>query len=300
LSSMYDPLTGLRKTAPGNKSVIAESPFDNFLSETSGAGTQTTAGGLGGTAVTPGQQPGGAGANVGSYLNILNSDPILQQTLADLQAGGISDRSQADTLSQRALVQFGEVPALEGLDAKLAGPDFARIAGMARPLAEANTQSGMSVVARMEKLRKDNVRAIKNALAARGALRSGEAGYQLGEEQTRYGQAQYDARAQLVDLLSGIEAGYANAQRQRQGQAGTAYGNAFTGAVQSGAYPQQPAPQAGGGGMPGGDYVSGWGSPSGQTQEAASPPGSMGFYGPMESPRYIDPKKLGLPPRNVA
>jgi hypothetical protein len=26
----------------------------------------------------------------------------------------------------------------------------------------------------------------------------------------------------------------------------------------------------------------------------------MGFYGPMESPRYIDPKKLGLPPRNVA
>jgi hypothetical protein len=197
---------------------------------------------LGGTAVTPGQQPGGAVANVGSYLNILNSDPILQQTLADLQAGGISDRSQADTLSQRALVQFGEVPALEGLDAKLAGPDFARIAGMARPLAEANTQSGMSVVARMERLRKDNVRAIKNALAARGALRSGEAGYQLGEEQNRYQTAQYDSRAQLVDLLAGIEAGFANASRQRAGQQATAYGNAYTGAVQSGAYPQQPAP----------------------------------------------------------
>jgi hypothetical protein len=109
------------------------------------------------------------------------------------------------------------------LDARLAGPEFARISGVAKPLAEANTASGMSIVARMEKLRKDNVRAIKNALASRGALRSGEAGYQLGEEQQRYSTAQYDARQQLVDLLAGIEAGVAAGARQRAGaQAGAA------------------------------------------------------------------------------
>jgi hypothetical protein len=231
-----------------------------------------------------------------SYLDILRSDPIYSQTLADLSAQGISDRSQADTLAQRALVQFGEVPALEGLDARLAGPEFARISGVAKPLAEANTQSGMSIVARMEKLRKDNVRAIKNALASRGALRSGEAGYQLGEEQQRYSTAQYDARSQLVDLLAGIEAGVAAGARQRaSAQAGAAQ-QGFQNAIQM--YPQGPQPPAAA--QATNDYVSGWGSPSGETQEAVSPPGSMGFYGPMESPRYIDPKKLGLPPRNVA
>jgi hypothetical protein len=96
-------------------------------------------------------------------------------------------------------------------------------------------------VARMEKLRKDNVRAIKNALASRGALRSGEAGYQLGEEQQRYSTAQYDARSQLVDLLAGIEAGYANSSRARAGQQAGAANTAFGNAVQSGYQPPQQA-----------------------------------------------------------
>jgi hypothetical protein len=179
--------------------------------------------------------------NTQSYMDILRNDPIYSQTLADLSAQGISDRSQADTLAQRALVQFGEVPSLEGLDARLAGPEFARISGVARPLAEANTASGMSIVARMEKLRKDNVRAIKNALASRGALRSGEAGYQLGEEQQRYSTAQYDSRQQLVDLLAGIEAGVAAGSRQRAGAQGQAAQTAFGNAVQSGYAPAPPA-----------------------------------------------------------
>ena len=219
MSSIYDPMTGLRKTQSRQTQSSYQIPgWGSDLSE-QGLGVSWSPGAVTpGSSSTPQTQAGAGPINTGSYLNLLNSDPILQQTLADLQAGGISDRAQADTLSQRALIQFGEVPALEGIDAKLAGPDFARVAGLARPLAEANTQSGMSVVARMEKLRKDNVRAIKNALAARGALRSGEAGHQLGEEQQRFQQAQYDARSQLVDLLSGIEAGFANAMRQRAGQ----------------------------------------------------------------------------------
>jgi hypothetical protein len=173
-------------------------------------------------------------------MDILRQDPIYNQTLQDLSAQGISDRSQADTLAQRALVQFGEVPSLEGLDARLAGPEFARLAGTARPLAEQNTASGMSIVARMDKLRKDNVRAIKNALASRGALRSGEAGYQLGEEQQRYSTAQYDARSQLVDLLAGIEAGYANSQRGRAGQQAAAANQGMQQVIQM--YPNGPAP----------------------------------------------------------
>jgi hypothetical protein len=239
LSSLqYDPLTGLRKTSGSNKSVLGGDPFSDWLG-TGGAATTPTSALPTGTSTTPvtaGQQPG---LNTQSYMDILRSDPIYNQTLADLSAQGISDRSQADTLAQRALVQFGEVPALEGLDSRLAGPEFGRISGVARPLAEANTASGMSIVARMERLRKENVRAIKNALAARGALRSGEAGYQLGEEQQRYSTAQYDSRAQLVDLLAGIEAGYANAQRQRAGQQAAAANQGMQQVIQM--YPNGPA-----------------------------------------------------------
>jgi hypothetical protein len=242
LSSLqYDPVTGLRKTSGSTRSVQGGDPFSDWLGG-AGSTTPTSAapgGGLSTTPVTAGQQPG---MNTQSYMDILRNDPIYSQTLADLSAQGISDRSQADTLAQRALVQFGEVPSLEGLDARLAGPEFARISGVARPLAEANTQSGMSIVARMEKLRKDNVRAIKNALASRGALRSGEAGYQLGEEQQRYSTAQYDARQQLVDLLAGIEAGVAAGSRQRAGAQAGAAQTAFGNAVQSGYQPQAQAP----------------------------------------------------------
>jgi hypothetical protein len=241
LSSLqYDPLTGLRKTSGSNRSVLGGDPFSDWLG-TGGAATTPTSALPTGTSTTPvtaGQQPG---LNTQSYMDILRSDPIYNQTLADLSAQGISDRSQADTLAQRALVQFGEVPALEGLDSRLAGPEFGRISGVARPLAEANTASGMSIVARMERLRKENVRAIKNALASRGALRSGESGYQLGQEQERYTTAQYDARSQLVDLLAGIEAGYANAQRGRSAAQGQAATQAMGSAIQ---YGYQPAPQA--------------------------------------------------------
>jgi hypothetical protein len=218
---------------------MGDDPFSDWL-DGSGGSTPTSAlpTGTSSTPVTAGQQPG---MGTSSYMDIHRSDPIYNQTLSDLSAQGISDRSQADVLAQRALVQFGEVPALEGLDARLAGPEFARISGVAKPLAEANTQSGMSIVARMEKLRKDNVRAIKNALASRGALRSGEAGYQLGEEQQRYSTAQYDARSQLVDLLAGIEAGYANSSRARAGQQAGAANTAFGNAVQSGYQPPQQA-----------------------------------------------------------
>jgi hypothetical protein len=241
LSTMFDPMTGLRKTSGSTRSVQGGDPFSDWLGGGTTPSSAPPGGGVSTTPVTAGQQPG---MNTQSYMDILRNDPIYSQTLADLSAQGISDRSQADTLAQRALVQFGEVPALEGLDARLAGPEFARISGVARPLAEANTQSGMSIVARMEKLRKDNVRAIKNALASRGALRSGEAGYQLGEEQQRYSTAQYDARQQLVDLLAGIEAGVAAGSRQRAGAQAGAAQTAFGNAVQSGYQPQAQAAPA--------------------------------------------------------
>jgi hypothetical protein len=79
-------------------------------------------------------------------------------------------------------------------------------------------------------------------LAARGMLRSGELGYQLGEENLRYTQSQYDARQQLTDYLVGISSALANAQRARAREQAAGIPPA------SDRVPPTPPPPPGGGG----------------------------------------------------
>jgi hypothetical protein len=177
--------------------------------------------GLGTGPQVAGSAVGGTSA-FGSYQDVLQSDPFFKQLLADLAAQGVSDEASARAGAQRGLIHFGEVP--EGLD-----PAYGQWADpQTRELAAKNTAAGFSTVARLQKANKDAVRGIKNYLASRGALRSGELGYQLGEENQRYAVGQYDARSQLVDYLSGISSALANAQRQRSMQqaqgAADAYG----------------------------------------------------------------------------
>jgi hypothetical protein len=108
-------------------------------------------------------------------------------------------------------------------------------------LAQKNTEAGLSTEARLSKAHTDAMRAIKNSLAARGALRSGEAGYQLGNEQQAYTQAEYDSKQQLLDYLSSYQQGYLQAEQQRQQQLAQASSDA---ANRQQALPQnQPTPQ---------------------------------------------------------
>lgn len=58
----------------------------------------------------------------------------------------------------------------------------------------------------------DNTRAYMNNLAARGILRSGETGYQAGQEAKLYGQALYKAQQELAALLSGYQQDYLGEQ----------------------------------------------------------------------------------------
>lgn len=123
----------------------------------------------------------------------------------------------------RALGQFGEQFDLTGAN-KAFGESFVGESGLGELLPQANalaqqtTDAGMSFTARSTKAHKDSVRAIKNALAARGALRSGEAGYQLQEAQGAFDTGQYDARQQVQDFMGAVNQGYAQAQRERQMQ----------------------------------------------------------------------------------
>lgn len=106
--------------------------------------------------------------------------------------------------------------------AKSLGVDPSALAGLdpatIQKLAQANDTAGTSTEAQLEQANTTAVRGIKNALNARGLLNSGETGYQLGQQQQSYTQAQYDARQKLTDYMTQYQQGYLTAQQQIQQQ----------------------------------------------------------------------------------
>lgn len=162
----------------------------------------------------PAQTPRGIGWTQPDYKALIEAAiaPFRQQL------GGFSaaDAAALAAAQRRAVVQFGEyVPG--NLD--LLGPNYTgNIDETTRRLAAENTQAGLSTVARLNRAHTDALRQITNVLAARGVLRSGQTGAEMGREQTNYTTAQYDSRQNLLDYLGGLQAGFAQAEQQRQWQ----------------------------------------------------------------------------------
>lgn len=132
----------------------------------------------------------------------------LQQYLAAQQA---AEQAQLQQAIQNAIIRFGEAP--EGYTHETLTPEILA-------LAQQNTDAGLSLVARLNQQRDLGQRGILNDLAARGALQSGETGYQLGQLGLGYKQQQYDARQQLLDYLAGVQAAFAQNQTGREYQLG--------------------------------------------------------------------------------
>jgi hypothetical protein len=199
---------------------------------TSGVGT--------GGPQTAGALPGAATGGSGGYQDILQNDPIYQQLLKTLSAEGVADEAGARAQAQRGFINFGDTTGFDPYNQWVDDPT--------RALAQKNTTAGLSIHARLQKQQKDNVRSLRNALAARGGLRSGELGHQLGEESLRYSQAQFDARSQLTDFLAGISAALANAQRARSAQQASGVSDAVGRAPTTppGTPPQPPPPTSSG------------------------------------------------------
>jgi hypothetical protein len=209
----YDPKTGLPIKSP-KKPAFSQAQVDASLAanpnSTFGPSPNVNYSGLGGPVTIPGFTP--------DYASLIQNDPIFGQLKADLSANGIQDAAARAAAIQRGLIQFGEVPSFNGLAGLNQDWLSSDVNDTTRQLAQQNTASGMSVVARQQKQYQDNIRSIKNALAARGALRSGETGYQLGEAQRGFDTAQFDARQELLDYIMGAQQGFLAAERQRQGQ----------------------------------------------------------------------------------
>lgn len=189
---------------------------------------------------------GGGGGGLPDYGGLITSDPIYQQTLGKVNAMSAEDAATRAAAIRRFLVQYGQVPdfASLGLGSTDLGYLNSDVNQSTRDLANQNTQGGTSIYARLQQAHTDAIRNIKNALAARGMLGSGETGWQLGKEDQSYKNNSFDAQNSLLDNVLGAITSYTQAGRQEQ--------QMLIDALQAAAMRQMQMYQGGGGGGGGG------------------------------------------------
>lgn len=207
-----DPLTGLLKKKSGYDPTGANSFRDAQGGYNDGANGYTTPPPVlpssptnySGTTTIPGWQP--------DYKSLIANDPNFLQLQKDLAAASASDLASRNAMINKALVSFGSVPdlasAAKQLGFDVGGAVDSQTAGVA-------ANNPYSTQANLLNAHNQAITQLKHALAARHALQSGELGYQLGQENKSYGQAQYDATQKLLDYISGVQAAYAQAEQQR-------------------------------------------------------------------------------------
>lgn len=155
---------------------------------------------------------------------MIMNDPLFRQQQADMSAQGIADASQRAAAIKRQLIQYGLVPDFAaaaknmGLSSTALGFVNSDVDQMTRDLAAKNTREGLSISAKIAKANEDNIRAIRNTLAARGMYQSGELGHGLGENAQQYKQATTEAEQQTLGGIEQAAAMYSQAERERQRQ----------------------------------------------------------------------------------
>jgi hypothetical protein len=219
------------------------------------------------------------------YASIFANDPILKQLQANLAAQGISDAASRASARQQALIQFGEVPnfAQSATDLGLGDSFNTDINPSIAALANQNTAAGTSTYANLNHAYQTQVRQIKQALAAKGLLSSGETGYELGNAQHTYNQGLYDDTNKLLSYLTGVQQSYNTAQQNAQSQLYQGSNDAYNRAVaeaQAGTLPTPP-PAAGSGGSGTGSG----GTPPPADHSLATAPGAS--YGSVVTPGAI-------------
>jgi hypothetical protein len=204
-----NPANGLPGTAPKKKSTFA----DVFGQGESKADTPFTNPVLPGTTTSAHFSPLSVPGYTPDYAGLLASDPTLSQFRTDLGAQSAADHAGLQSQINAAAVQFGAVPDLANAQKTLGFNLGDLLNPETAGLASGNQFSTQANINRQHGL---NESAIKRALAARHGLQSGELGYQLGQENTNYGQAQYDATNQFLSYVNDRNSAYAQGQRQAQ------------------------------------------------------------------------------------
>lgn len=150
------------------------------------------------------------------YASLIANDPTYMQLQKDLAAQGVSDVATRNADINRALVGFGQVPDLTKAAQTLG---ISGLSDVVDPTtAKLASENQFSTAANLAQAHTKAIRAIRQNLAARHALQSGELGYQLGQEHQAFGQANNDATQKLLDYIGGVQAAFTTAQQQRQMQ----------------------------------------------------------------------------------
>lgn len=148
-----------------------------------------------------------------NWLDLINNDPALAQIRANLQGQGNAALSGRNAAAIRDLIRFGEIPT---------GINDYGLTDADRALIQQSTTSGLSTAAQLRAQHALRQRGLINQLGAAGIARSGETGYQTGQEQQAYTQEQDAARQAVLAALAGYDQTYLAGEGERAGQLNTA------------------------------------------------------------------------------
>lgn len=165
----------------------------------------------------------GAGNGSGSYSfdpNAWKADPGYLMALAQQQQGNTQLDAWLKQARTSQLVDFGDPNlSIEGFN----------LDPQTKAMIQQNYVSGNAQLARLDTNHKLGLKSVIDQLAGRGLLRSGETGYQQGQQDTLYGHNVYDARNALLSHLSDQYQQYLQQRQQLQSSVVQAAQNAYAG-----------------------------------------------------------------------
>ena len=163
--------------------------------------------------------PPGSATYTPDYQSIINNDPAFQAIKNSISAQGIQDAAQRAAGTNQALIQFGAVPNFGSLAASLG------LSPSALQMLQGDINSGTAALAannpystekQLQRQEDQAMLALRNGLAARGGLSSGEDAYQTGNQNYAYGLAQQNALNSLLGALTGLQGNYLTNQANEQ------------------------------------------------------------------------------------
>lgn len=155
------------------------------------------------------------------YQSIINEDPAFSALKGSLSAQGIQSASQRRAATNQALIQFGSVPnfAAEAQQLGLSPSALRTLQGDIDPATAAlAAHNQFSTEAELKRQEDQAMLALRNNLAARGGLSSGEDAYQSGNQEHNYESAQQSALVRLLGAITGYQQNYTTEQQGQQQQ----------------------------------------------------------------------------------
>ncbi len=263
--------------------VGATTPSGGGAGGGSGRDTPGAGNGLGGGYAPPGSDGSGGATPDLSYLSdpswLLGHDSIYAQAMQNYQAQLDADKANLSSVLNQLLINYGFVPDLGSIASKLgiSGDNLGALLGALDPhtaaLAQENTKAGTSILGRLGNANSVANASITGALAGRGLLDSGDAGFRLGQQNLRYSQGMYDAFQSLMKSIGGGEQSYATDVNKIMGQETSAADQAYQRQLQQ-------IINAGGAASPGGGSTGGSADTSGSSQTGGSTSGSSDTSSP--------------------